>query len=169
MLVAMVFLEVGLVIAGMVYLYGRFSDIIEANLYRIHHQADALFSLLLTEMEQMMVMLIGINLLAILIADHIWTRYVKRVLNTFRLLVNKVADLDFREDGKQPTEHKVLSRTLIWRKKERDRALAIRAMLQSLKAETDFSDPKVVDALHHRLTEVRRRLPPYSRRYVGRL
>lgn len=169
MLVALIFLEVGLVLIGIYYLHIRFLAIIEANLYRIHHGSDPLLFQLLTEVGGAVAILVGINLLALFVTDRVWWGHVKGILNAFIVLVNKVADLDFTQDEKPFSQHKVLDQTLLWRKKERERALAIREALKPLDAEADFSDPIVLDRLRQQLTLVRQHLPPYSRRYVGRL
>lgn len=169
MLVALIVLEVGLVVAGIFYLYARFSDIIKTSLYRIHHGSDTLFSMMLTEMGQMLVVFVGVNMLAVFLADRIWVHYVRSVLGSFRALVNRVADLDFTKDGKPRVQHRVLDQTLAWREKERVRASSVRDITRSLKPHADFSDPKVLEELGRQLTEVRQSLPSYSRRFVGRL
>ncbi|MBF0161301.1 MAG: hypothetical protein HQL88_03345 [Magnetococcales bacterium] len=165
MLIALIILEIGSVIGALCYLYWRFNSLIRAQLYRIHHDSDSLFTLLLTEVGTVLFCLLGINLLAIFVADRIWGSYVRRVLGAFRTLSNRVADLDFRSEHPPPTKHEVLVRMLTWRSKERVRLRTIREGLQALSAEEPHT-PQARERLRQQLQKIAATLPDYSRHYV---
>lgn len=159
MLVALVVLEVLLAIGGVGYLYVRFLTVIENNLYRIHHTAQDFFSVLLDETGWVMLFMLVINVVGLLIADRFWVSYVRRVLGTFTSLADKVADLDFRPDSESKDLHASLDLMLVWRQKERSRMQAARSILENL---------STGEQLVAQLQELRRDLPPYSRRFLGR-
>ncbi|MBF0126232.1 MAG: hypothetical protein HQM02_03380 [Magnetococcales bacterium] len=162
MLIALVLLETGLAGGGVGYLYFRFKAIIEENLYRIHHGGQSVFQQLLEETGWVVLVMLVVNLAGLLIADRLWVGYVQRVLGSFTALAVKVTDLDFRSDGESPDQHASLELMLSWRQKERDRALAVRELVRDL---DQVPPARQVE----RLRRLRAILPPYSRRFVGRL
>lgn len=169
MLIALIVLETGGIVAAITYLYLDFSAIIQAQMYRIHHQPETLFSILLTETGQVLVVLLGVNLLAIFVADRIWVHYVGRVLGAFRVLADKVSDLDFSQDRKPTVKHDVLNRMRTWRTKERMRILALHDNLQAIEKEADFvHDPTSKEAIYQHLLKMQQTLPAYSHQYLER-
>ncbi|MEO5348095.1 MAG: hypothetical protein H7836_00365, partial [Magnetococcus sp. YQC-3] len=166
MLVALIVLETGGVIGALLYLYFRFSELILANMYRFHHEAESLYSLLSAEVGGVLLLLLGGNLLAIFVADRIWVRHVSCVIREFRLLANKVADLDFSRDSKPTVKHGVLERMLVWRTKERVRLRTFREELLTLHLHAGINDPRSQEQLRQRLLLLRQILPEYSSQYL---
>ncbi|MEO5331410.1 MAG: hypothetical protein H7839_05250 [Magnetococcus sp. YQC-5] len=162
LLVGLVILETILAASGVGYLYFRFKSVIEENMYRIHHVGQDVFSVFLEETGQVLVFMLVINLVGLLIADRFWVRYVRQVLGRFTGLAVKVTDLDFRPDQENPDQHAALDLMLAWRQKERSRSLAIREIVGHLEAATP-------EQMERELQKLRGVLPPYSRRFVGRL
>lgn len=162
MLIALVILETGLAGGGVGYLYWRFKTIIEENMYRIHHAPQNAFSQLMEETGWVILVMLGINLVGLYLADRLWGGYVRKVLGTFTALAVKVTDLDFRPDTESPDQHASLDLMLEWRQKERMRALAVREIVRDC-------DQVPQEQLVKKLQQLRTILPPYSRRFVGRL
>ncbi len=169
MLIGLVLLETLLASGGVVYLYFRYKAIIEENLYRIHHTSPDIFTLLLAETGWVVLILLGINVLGLLIADRLWVWYVKRVLGTFTALACKVTDLDFRADQESPDQHVAVDLMLAWRQKERSRLMAMRETVRTFDLDASLSTPQRQQQLASQLKQLQTVLPPYSRRYVGRL
>lgn len=170
MLIALVVMEVVLVAAGVWYLYLRFNTIVEANLYRIHQTpGESPLEVLVKEAGIVVLALVVANVLAMVVADRIWILYVRRVLNKFTALAQRTRDFDLREDTDKDHSHEVLVRMLAWRWAERKRALNVRAAIRNLSPDADFDNPMVRQEFLRNLQWLRRALPPYSRRFVGRL
>lgn len=162
MLIALLIMETLLTGGGIVYLYFRFKSVIEENLYRIHQTKQDIFSLLVEETGWVIGIMLVINIVGLLVADRLWVWYVQKILATFTSLATRVTDLDFRLDGESSDQHLVLDLMLSWRQKERSRAQVVRTILDQL----DGGNPA---AMKIALRELRTHLPPYSRRFVGRL
>ncbi|MEO5351088.1 MAG: hypothetical protein H7836_15815 [Magnetococcus sp. YQC-3] len=169
LLIALLILQVTLTGGGIYYLFFRFKEIIEENLYRMHYATQDLSPLLLGEAGRVVAVMLAVNLVCLLLADRVWVRYVRRLLHTFTQLASKVADLDFCQDHDSPDQHAALERMLAWRQKERARLMAIGALSQQLTVTGDCAATQVREPLQPLLQQLRLQLPPYSRRYVGRL
>ncbi|MBF0421293.1 MAG: hypothetical protein HQL78_14165, partial [Magnetococcales bacterium] len=109
-----------------------------------------------------------VNLTALLIADRLWVTYVRSILTTFGSHADQIADLDFRDTQTNlGTKHKALGMIQTWLQGERQRALNIRTVLNTIDINT-CNDPQTQkDILNHILT-IQNNLPPYSRRFIGR-
>ncbi|NGZ28519.1 MAG: hypothetical protein G8345_16720 [Magnetococcales bacterium] len=170
MLIALVVMELVLVASGVAYLYYRFNAIVEENLYRIHQtNTQSPMEILLAEAGWVVAALVAANLVALLVADRIWYIYVRRVLERFMEMARKMRDFDLREESSRKINHEVLVRMLAWHMAERKRALNVRAAIQNLHPDADFKNPVVKREFVRNLQWLRRVLPPYSRRFVGRL
>jgi len=134
LLIALIALELGMLCAAMLYLYLQFSAAIEANLFTIHRSAQApLLPAFLKEMALVVVSMGVINTLALLVANHLWVGYIRRVLAAFRTRLERVAALDL--GGVPPAEepqHEVLTLLERWRRREVGRAARIDQLLARL-------------------------------------
>lgn len=169
LLIALLLLEVTLTGGSMAYLFFRFKEMIEENLYRMHYMVHDLSPLMIREAGEVFFLMLLINLVCLLVADRVWVRYVRRVLQTFTHLAAKVADLDFYPDTESPDQHAALDLMLAWRQKERQRAAAIGTILKQLDPEGEWDTPQGRAQLPVQLQTLRLLLPKYSRRFVGRL
>ncbi len=169
MLLALLALELTIMTAGLFYLYYRFSALIDANLYRIHRGTSSdVFSTMLTETGWVIGISLLVNLTALLIADRLWVTYVRSILTTFGSHADQIADLDFRDQQTNlGTKHKALGMIQTWLQGERQRALTIRTVLNTIDINTCDDPQSQKDILTHILT-IQNNLPPYSRRFIGR-
>jgi hypothetical protein len=133
LLVALVTLEVLLITGTLWMLYIQMSEVLEANLYRIHFsQKQSIYPLLLKTILIGLVGLITVNALMLWLISWAWTRHVDSILNPFRNLVSKVEALDFREDEPMKIPHKVVELTLAWRYSNRQQMLILRQAISQL-------------------------------------
>lgn len=146
LLLALVILEAGLVV-GMIWLmHWRLSQIIEDNLYRVHLAKAAP---LLNELMHAAPLLLGVfmlaNLIALLVADGIWSCYINSLLRRFMTLVGKTGRLDFSADPDMSGRHRLLDLAATQRAHVRLRLGAIREQMARLDAEVSGAgDPHKV-------------------------
>lgn len=156
LLIALVVLEIVVLSAAGAFLYVRLNAIVDASLYRIHFGGQpSMFSLLLSESLQIVGVLILVNMVALLVADRIWARYVSGILDTLRGLLARTQGFDLGADTGVPERHKIISLALQWRRAERARHLNLRQSLDLLGAENATS----VDAYRAGLLTFRNHLP----------
>jgi len=133
LLAALITLEILLVTASTWVMYRQLDSMIEENLYRVHLPEQApMFLQLLQEASGILGMFVLINLLALGLAETIWSRYENAILADFMSLIAKTQALDFSSDEGLPQRHEVVTLTQAWRSGERQQLLALRAQLQAL-------------------------------------
>jgi hypothetical protein len=134
LLVGMVLLEVALVAASTWQLHSHLNELIEESLYRVHHAVTGpMLSLLLTEALRILGAFIALNLVALLVAEGIWTLHKGRVVKAFAQLIEKTRHLDFSGDAEADRDHEVLELALAWREGERARFASIRERVAKLR------------------------------------
>ncbi|HIJ84944.1 MAG: hypothetical protein HW380_3365 [Magnetococcales bacterium] len=170
MLIALVAMELTIISVGLAYLYYRFASIIDANIYRIHKQASTdVFSVMLQETTWVLSVSVLINLAALLIADRVWIRYVRSIVGAFGSQADRIADLDFRVDHPElETQHESIDMIQTWYRGERQRSMEIRTALNAIVL-NDVDDPEGRERIRGHLVTIQKLLPPYSRRFVGRI
>lgn len=161
LLMALVVMELALVGAALWLLYHQLSAVVEANLYRIHHSdSQQIFPVLLKNSLYVLAGLIAANVVALVLADRIWGRYVNGIIRAFHGLLNRTEALDFMGDEREAARnHQVIELALSWRETERVRCRKIREASAGLDAALDFSDPAVREATRSALERLRRSLP----------
>ncbi|MCB1914395.1 MAG: hypothetical protein KDG52_01560 [Rhodocyclaceae bacterium] len=155
---ALVVLEAGLLVLACAYLYHAFGEIIDESLYVIHAaERSPLLPRLATALGQTIVVCALANTAALMLADAIWGRHVRKVLAAFRKRLARVRERDLRPDepcAAAPPRHRLLGLTERWIDSERQRLIAAREAARLLAtAPTPASD-----ALE-RLEAARRALP----------
>jgi len=134
LLVGLILLE--LVMVGMLlyFLYDGINQIIEQQLYQIHHKESdsswiAIFKLIAWMMEGFLV----VNLIALYVAHVVWARYVKKTVSDFSLLLYKLSMRDFsaREMGTQ-NRHSIVDLMEQWILKEKNRNQQISLIIEQL-------------------------------------
>ncbi len=139
---SLVVMEVLVVCAALVYLYFRYGQIIERNLYRIHAvDKHGIVPEFIAEFGYVVIGGGVLHLAALWLAHMIWARYVKAVLANFYVTLRKFRDLDFRAP-EQPEEahHEVLGLLARWRRAERERLHRVKLELRELAAAIHASD-----------------------------
>lgn len=133
LLIALVTLEVLLIASTLWILYVQMSEVVDANLYRIHFsQKPNIYPLLLKTIMFGLIGLITVNVLMLWVVGWVWARHVDSILIPFRRLVSKVEALDFREDEPISIPHKVVELALAWRQSKRQHMLKLRQEISSL-------------------------------------
>lgn len=174
MLIALIVMEVLLVAAGVTYLYFSFNKILEAGLYRIHHTGHpSSLSQMLIESGMVIITMVVVNLIALIIADRIWVRYVRSILESFLDLGYRTIAFDLRPDdnpaiARRRAHHRVIDLMVAWRDHEFKRATHIRSALDQIPTDADFSHSLTREHILNQLEGIRRLLPPYSRRLVSK-
>lgn len=133
LLVGLVVLEAGLA-AGLTWMmFGRLNQIIEDNLYRVHLGGSVP---ILAQLTHEALILLGIfsvvNLIALLLVDLGWRRYVNSILRLFMRLMGKTYQLDFTSDPEISDRHQVLDMAKTQRVQDRNRLTEIRQQLSRL-------------------------------------
>ena len=155
LLIALVTLEVLLIASTLWILYIQMSEIVEANLYRIHIiQNQGIYPLLLKTIMIGLIGLIAVNALMLWVVSWIWARYVDSILNPFRKLVSKVETLDFREEEPISIPHKVVELALGWRHFNRQNMLKLRQEISQLDELESF--PQTPILTQSRLEKIRK-------------
>lgn len=91
LILAFLTLEISMVLISMVYLYLRFSSVIEDNLYTIHKGSqENILQLLLQELGWLVLVMGIINTLALLIGHRLWMRQINSVLEHFRTKLEQI-------------------------------------------------------------------------------
>lgn len=158
LLVGLVLMEVMLA-AGLSWLMWRhLNQIVEANLYRVH-LADAVP--ILTQLAQEALFLLGmfflVNLIALLLVDLVWRRYVGSILGSFMQLVKKTTALDYSADPDIAQRHQVLYLTERHREQTRQTLASFRARLSALPSA--LKQPDNTQAVAQILLELQQLLP----------
>jgi hypothetical protein len=136
LLLALVILEAGLVAAMVWLMHWRLSQVIEDNLYRVHlAKAASMLHQLMQEASLLLGIFLLANVVALLVADGIWRRYVNSLLRSFMTLVGKTGRLDFSADPEVSGRHRLLELAATQRARERLRLGAIREQMAGLDAE----------------------------------
>lgn len=127
LLLAMVLLEVILLATATWIAYQHLNGLVEDSLYRVHiTDTGPVWKRLAIAGGWMLGAFAAINLLALMIAEWMWSRRENLVIQSFNQLTTKTSGLDFSIDPPVVRSHRVLSLTLSWRARERERFQAIR-------------------------------------------
>lgn len=170
MLLALVVLELTIISIGLVYLYHRFSTLIDANIYRIHKDTSSdVFTTLLYETGWVVGVSLLVNLVALFIADRLWVNYVRSILISFGSHADHIADLDFRDQHPNITsKHSSLDMIQAWSRGERQRALDIRLAVGAIDL-NEINNQSGWKQIRNHLITIQKLLPPYSRRFMGKI
>ncbi|MFZ5523863.1 MAG: hypothetical protein ACOY9D_07250 [Pseudomonadota bacterium] len=141
LLIALVSFEILLIAGTLWMLYLQMSEIVDANLYRVHFsEKPDIYPLLLKTALIGVAGLAAINVLVLWVASWVWARQVASILKPFRELISKVEALDFREDAPMAIPHKVAELALTWRHSKRQDLLKLREEIARLDKLGDLSD-----------------------------
>ena len=133
LLVALVILEctlTGLAIGGLYWILG---DLIDRNMYRVHFSPDE--SILRDFAIEGAKILIGtgvVNLTAIILADRIWSVYVRSIVRGIDKVMSAAQRLDLMPQRGVKRTHLVLDRMLRWQRAESLRLRRIRHSVRHL-------------------------------------
>jgi hypothetical protein len=80
--------------------------------------------------------------LALLVAEGLWSRFENAVLGDFNRLTRKTQALDFTVDSEVDYSHDVLTLSMAWRDNERKRFCAIREQMKKLQVIASSDHPE---------------------------
>ncbi len=134
LLAALVLLEVTMLMSATLYLYLRFSAIIDANLFTIHRSSQTeLLPEFLAQMGWVVLVMSLVNTLALLAAHTLWVGHIQRVVKAFRLRLEQIGRLDLRSFKKSGSiEHKVIDSIESWRLQEQQRLQQIHLQIDQI-------------------------------------
>jgi hypothetical protein len=133
LLVALVLMETLLVACAIWVLYQALGKAIDENLYRVHFAGDvSVASLLIAEGAPVLAAMLGVNLLALIVADRIWAWYVDGILADLDALMAASTRLDFCARAPANSHHAVLDQAFGWRAVEAEQFAALRARVAAL-------------------------------------
>lgn len=158
LLLGLVLLETLMLVAGVAYLHVQFSAAVDASLYRIHPQpGDSLLPLFVKELAWVVVVMGGVNTLALLVANQLWVGHVRRVQSAFRRRLERLKALDLRQPQSDSAEadHEVIELLEDWRARESERARTLEQLLTRLDSGDEGSRSRALVALDKVLQEVR--------------
>ena len=121
LLIALVMLEVLLVVIAVLYINHGFREIIESRLYSIHPAGSAAVSAETWLISKAVLGLLLANLLVLMLADTLWRRQTKQLLDELRASSARMHVLDLRDvgGGEPPADHQLLNLLNRWQAKER--------------------------------------------------
>ncbi|MES2149428.1 MAG: hypothetical protein V4508_06505 [Pseudomonadota bacterium] len=136
LLIALVLLETVLVALAIWKLNQVLGRIVEENMYRIHFSARvSVLALLLSEGTPVLLAMLGVNCLALVLADRIWAWYVGGILRALGGLMEASSALDFSVPQPSSLHHMVLERASDWRQHEARRLARLRTAIGALPPE----------------------------------
>ncbi len=142
LLVAMVVLEIALVLAVTWAAHWQLDNLIDEALYRVHITETApLWRQFAQSGFTLLTVFAGVNILALLIAEGIWSHRENIVVRDFTRLAGKSRKLDFSADAAPEQHHEVLTLAVAWRARERERFAAIRQEVAKLNAASQQGNP----------------------------
>lgn len=132
-LIGLVLLEAVLAIGLAWLMYQRLNQIIDDNMYRVH-LADAvpMLSQLMHEALVLLAIFLAVNVLALVLVDFVWARYVHAILRLFMQLMEKTRRLNFSVDSTISERHQVLDLAKTQREQDRARLTQIRQQVAAL-------------------------------------
>jgi hypothetical protein len=133
LLIGLVVLEAGLA-AGLAWsMFRHLNQVVEDNLFRVHlAEAAPIMTQLMHEALILLAIFGAVNLIALVVVDFIWRRYVYSILRLFRQLMGKTHQLDFTVDPEISDRHQVLDLAETQRDQDRNRLTEIRNQLSRL-------------------------------------
>lgn len=147
LLVALVVMETVLVAVAIWFLYQALAKIVDDNLYRVHFGGRVnVLALLVSEGSPVLAAMLGVNFLALLVADRIWAWYVDGILDQLDRLMAAARRLDFSAPAGGHFHHTVLEQAGAWRAHEAACLAARRAHIGALPAQLP-ADPRARAAL----------------------
>jgi hypothetical protein len=142
LLVALVVMETALVAVAIWCLYQALGKIVDQNLYRVHFSGHVnVLALLVSEGTPVLAAMLGVNFLALLVADRIWAWYVDAILGELERLMAAARRLDFSAQSGGPLHHAVLEQAVAWRAHEAAWLAALRVRIDALPARLP-ADPR---------------------------
>lgn len=145
LLLALVLLEVALATGLAWLMWERLNAIVEDNLYRIHlADAQPILSQLLQEAGRLLGIFVMVNVVALVLVDVFWRRYVQSILRSFMLLMGKTCALDYSADVPVSARHQLLDLAQAQRELDRHRLSAVRDSVSRLVAAQQAGDATVV-------------------------
>jgi len=144
LLIAMVILELILISSALVYLYFAFNEILEQQIFSIHRtQQENTFNLMLLELVKTVLVLSMVNIIALLTAHVLWSKYVKFVINAFRNELNLIAKfMLYKTNNKDQKLHEVIEKLDKWEELEISRCKKLLVLIRNLKAQVDAPETK---------------------------
>lgn len=147
LLVALLVMETALVAVAIWFLYQAPGKIVDENLYRVHFSGRVnVLALLVSEGSPVLGAMLGVNFLALLMADRIWAWYVGGILKQLDRSMAAARRLDFSAPAGGPFHHAVLEQAGAWRTHEAACLAAQRAHIGALPAQLP-ADPRARAAL----------------------
>ena len=135
LMAALIALEVLLVIGATALAYWHLNNLVDESLYRVHiTHTGPVWRKLLGEGFWVLGLFGAINLLALVIANAIWSRRENAVIAGFGTLIAKTRGLDFSADHPTVNRHAVIDLTQNWRNNERKRFASVREQVARVEA-----------------------------------
>lgn len=132
---AFVLVELALVAIAIAVAYWRLNVVIDESLYRVHiTEFGPVWIRLAKEAAWILGAFAAINVLVLIVVESIGRRFERLVLEDFGQLSRKTERLDFSVDTGYEKTHDVLKLALVWREQERSRFVALRHLLEEMKA-----------------------------------
>jgi len=157
LLIGLILLEVALFSIALLILYQDLNMAVEARLYRAHAEPGGDMPVLLLVTLRLLGALVLVNVLAVLVADRLWDRRVKRVTGNLRQILKRVGALDFRGGCRPAADHPALAAACRWEATEAERCRRIRRLIDTLQT-TDSGDVPLPE-IEKRLRQIKELLP----------
>jgi hypothetical protein len=160
MLVALVLLETIVAAFAIWHLYGTMGAIIDDSLYRIHmtNAADLIAQLFYEGVRVLGWMLVA-NILALIVADRLWSMYVNSILRRLETVMVCARELDFSAQSAMSVQHVVLEQAGAWRDAAVEQLLSARQCIAHLPAQLPAEAEDKL-ATETRLTHLKQLIEP---------
>lgn len=137
-LMGLITLEILLFGVGLFIVYQNMNAAIEMQIFQAHTIHESGSSLLFNELIRVMPWILVVNIVAVLITNRVWARYLGNIIQSLRQMLASAAKLDFRDITDQlDGNHEVLEKGTTWMRRERERNQVIKAAIAELDVDTD--------------------------------
>lgn len=133
LLIGVITVEFLLVCVTLWFMHAEISDIIISHLFRIHPVPSGAWPELFTVLATAMASFLLLNTLLLFLAHTLWSRYIKKTVQHFSMLLDKLRKREFTAlPVTLKRQHPTAGLMELWYEKEKARDLRIQTLLSKL-------------------------------------
>ncbi len=143
LIIALVVIEVLLVSVTVLWLYHDLSQLIDANMFKIHIQTRLSVEFFTLRLLQVASILLIINVIFASLIVWYWRNGIKYIIAPIDNITDRIQKLDFTTEPEVSVHHKAAQAAVQWFKREKNKLIEVRKNIASI----DMEDPKSADEI----------------------
>ena len=153
LLIGLITLEILLFGIGLYIIYQNMNAAIEMQIFQAHAANESGSTLLLSELMRVLPWILVVNIIAVLITNRVWARYITNIIYSLRQMLVAASKLDFKGVPDQSEySHEVLEKGAVWMRRERERNQMLKAAIAELSVDSEpVEAQKVLDRVKNLL------------------